>query len=47
MTNFKTEGHIIVDMDANDTAHVTCGANVTMTNGSNSEHSYFSGILIG
>lgn len=46
-TNFKTEGHLIVDMDANDTAHVTCGANVTITNGNNSEHSYFSGILIG
>ena len=46
-TNFKTEGHIIVDMDANDTAYVKNGANATITNGSNSEHSYFSGILIG
>ena len=46
-TNFKTEGHIIVDMDASDTAYVKNGANVTITNGSNSEHSYFSGILIG
>ena len=46
-TNFKTEGHIIVDMDANDTAYVKNGANATITNGSNSEHSYFSGFLIG
>ncbi len=46
-TNFKTEGAIIADMDANDTAYVKCCANVTITNGGNQEHSYFSGILIG
>ena len=45
--NMKLEGTIIVDMDANDTAYVTSGVNATFTNGANSEHSYFSGILIG
>jgi hypothetical protein len=43
----KGEGTIIVDMDANDTAYVTCGSSGNVDNGSNSEHSYFSGILIG
>ena len=46
-TNFKSEGVIIADMDANDTAYVKCGATVTITNGGNSEHAYYSGILIG
>ncbi len=46
-TNYKTEGAIIADMDANDTAYVKCCTNVTITNGGNSEHAYFSGILIG
>ena len=45
--NMKGEGTIIVDMDANDTAYVTCGSSGNVDNGSNSEHSYFSGILIG
>ena len=45
--NMKLEGTIIVDMDANDTAHVTSGVNATFTNGANQEHSYYSGILIG
>ena len=46
-TNFKSEGVIIADMDANDTAYVKCGATVTITNGGNQEHAYYSGILIG
>ena len=46
-TNAKMEGNLIVDMDASDTCTVTCGSSVTITNASNTEHSYFSGILIG
>ena len=46
-TNAKMEGTLIVDMDASDTCTVTCGATTTITNASNQEHSYFSGILIG
>ena len=45
--NMKGEGTIIVDMDANDTAYVACASSGNVDNGSNSEHSYFSGILIG
>ena len=45
--NMKLEGTLIVDMDASDTAYVTSGINATFTNGNNSEHSYYSGILIG
>ena len=45
--NMKGEGTIIVDMDASDTAYVACGSSGNVDNGSNSEHSYFSGILIG
>ena len=39
--------NVLADMDASDTAYVKCGATVTITNGGNSEHSYYSGILIG
>ena len=46
-TNAKMEGTLIVDMDASDTCTVTCGSSATITNASNSEHSYFSAILIG
>ena len=45
--NMKLEGTIIADMDANDTAYVKVGAGQNVTNGGNSEHSYYSGILIG
>jgi len=45
--NMKGEGTVIVDMDVNDTAYVQCGSSANVVNGSNSEHSYFSGILIG
>jgi hypothetical protein len=45
--NMKGEGTIIADMDAADTAYVACGSSGNVDNGSNSEHSYFSGILIG
>jgi len=45
--NMKGEGTVIVDMDVNDTAYVKCGSSANIANGSNSEHSYFSGILIG
>jgi len=46
-SNMKIEGVIIADMDANDTAYVFSGATTTITNMSNNEHSYFSGVLIG
>ena len=46
-TNFKSEGVVIADMDASDTAYVKCGATVTVTNGANQEHCYFSACLIG
>jgi len=46
-SNMKIEGVIIADMDANDTAYVFSGATATITNMSNNEHSYFSGVLIG
>ena len=45
--NMKLEGTVIADMDASDTAHITSGVNATFTNGNNTEHSYFSGVLIG
>jgi len=47
VTNMKLEGTIIADMDANDTAYVKCGSSVTMTNGGNEEHAYYSGNLLG
>ena len=41
------EGVIIADMDANDTAYVKFCGGQTSTNSNNSEHSHYSGILIG
>ena len=46
-TSHKQSGVIIADMDTSDTAYVKCGSSVTMSNGGNVEHSYFSGVLIG
>ncbi len=43
----KVEGVIIADMDANDTAYVKFCGGQTTTNSANSEHAYYSGILIG
>ena len=45
--NMKGEGTIIADMDVSDTAYVKCGSSGNILNGGNSEHAYFSGILIG
>jgi len=45
--NMKGEGTIIADMDVNDTAYIRCGSSTNVDNGSNAQHSYYSGILIG
>jgi len=47
VTTMTIKGHVLADMDANDTAHVEIGASVTITIEGNVEHSFFSGTLLG
>ena len=47
MTTMTIKGHVLADMDANDTAYVKINASVTITIEGNVEHSFFSGTLLG
>ena len=47
VTSMQMKGHVLADMDANDTAFVKVGAGGTITITANAEHSYFTGVLIG
>jgi hypothetical protein len=47
VTSMQMKGHVLADMDANDTAYVKVGASGTITIAANVEHSYYTGVLIG